>query len=70
MAEVTKTGIWVDTRTGKVVRSEPVEGRLLAAPGSEITPQLAAAIDAEGEEATAPPAVETATTSTRKSRKA
>ncbi len=69
MAEVTKTGIWVDTRTGKVVRSEPVEGRLLAAPGSEITPQLAAAIDAESEETAEVPA-ERETATARKSRKA
>lgn len=42
--EVSKTGKWIDTRTGKVVTAEPCEGVLLVAPGCEIDPNTAEAI--------------------------
>lgn len=31
-------GVWVDTQSGKVVESQPVEGVQLVAPGVEATP--------------------------------
>lgn len=64
---VSKTGKWVDTKTGKVVASEPEEGRLLVAPGQEITPDVRAGIDAaeraaKGEDAPVETAVSTQST--------
>lgn len=35
--EICTTGLWVDTQAGEVVDSPPVEGHLLAAPGSVLT---------------------------------
>lgn len=64
MAEA-KNGVWLDKETGKVVRKEPARGRLLAAPGDEITDDVQATIDryednfATFEQATAPDNVET-----------
>ncbi len=62
--EVSKTGVFVDSKTGKVVTSQPVEGRLLVAPGDELTDEAKAAVEAaktaaKYEVATAP-SVETA----------
>lgn len=39
------SGVWLDTDTNKVVRSEPENGRLLASPGVEISPEIQARID-------------------------
>lgn len=74
MPETAKTGLWVDLKTGAIVSTEPVEGRLLVAPGDEIPDTIAAemrpAAKSEAPEvATVPAAPETAT-ATRKRRKA
>lgn len=79
--DTSKNGLWIDTRTNKVVDSEPVEGRLLVAPDGEITAAVQAVIDAakaaakpappeprEPETADAPQAVETATVPQRRKR--
>lgn len=62
------SGVWIDTRTMRVVRDEPEEGRLVAAPGEELTaahlavieafdaPEDAAAPKARGRKAAAPKA--------------
>lgn len=42
--EISKTGKWL-TSDGRVVDSEPVEGRLLVAPGTPITPHVKLMID-------------------------
>ena len=58
-------GVWLDKESGKVVRKEPARGRLLVAPGDEITDDVQATIDryednyANFEQATAPADVET-----------
>lgn len=44
--EVSKNGVWVDTKTGKVVESQPEEGIQLVAPGATVTPDVAAQIAA------------------------
>jgi hypothetical protein len=49
---ISTTGKWV-TPEGRVVDEEPVEGRVLVAPGTPITPDIKAAI--ERAEAAAPP---------------
>ena len=78
--EVSKTGKWIDGKTGKVVSSEPEEGRLLCPPGGELTIPRRSAIEAaelaakggDGEVKTVTSStVETATASesTRKSSK-
>jgi hypothetical protein len=41
MADVSKTGLWVDS-AGRLVESEPVEGRLIVAKGGLITPRVQA----------------------------
>lgn len=51
--EISTTGKWVDPE-GRVVDSEPVEGRLLVAPGTSITPDIRAAIERAEAEAPAP----------------
>ena len=33
---ISQTGVWVDTETGKVVESEPEQGKLLVPPGGEL----------------------------------
>lgn len=49
MAEInTKSGVWLDTSSRKVVTSEPVEGVLLAAPGDEVTDELEATVERFG----------------------
>lgn len=53
--EISTTGKWVDS-DGRVVESEPVEGRLLVAPGTSITPDIRAAIERAEAEAPAAPA--------------
>lgn len=53
----TSKGVWLDTASGKVVETEPTEGVQLAAPGTEITPAVQAAIDAAREAAPAERAV-------------
>lgn len=94
--ETSSTGLWVDTRTGRVVAVEPAEGRQLVARGGLLTPEVVRRItaaraaappepapDAEAEpipdepvppaedveQATAPAARETATTSTTRKRR-
>lgn len=53
--EISPTGKWIDTNTGRVVDTEPAEGRLLVAPGGPITPDVAARIArAEAEQPPAP----------------
>ncbi len=47
MPETSKSGVWVDTRTNKVVHSQPEEGRQLVVPGGEITPAVQQVIDAD-----------------------
>lgn len=42
--QISTTGKW-QTADGRVVDSEPTEGRLLVAPGGPITPDVKAAID-------------------------
>lgn len=77
MADICKSGCWVDKATGAVVDSPPVEGRLLVAPGGVLTPDINASIERAravapaGETATVEPAavestevVETAETAT------
>lgn len=60
-----ENGVWLDRETGKVVKKQPARGRLLAAPGAEITANVQAIIDryednyATFEQATAPAAEET-----------
>jgi len=44
-ATVSSTGVWVDTQTGQVVESEPVEGKLLVPPGGEIDQRIRDDID-------------------------
>lgn len=44
--DVSKTGVWIDSRTGKIVESEPEEGVQLAAPGQVVDPTTAAQIEA------------------------
>ena len=39
MADITK-GAWLNTDTGNVVHTEPENGRLLLAPGSEVTAEV------------------------------
>ncbi len=61
-------GVWLDTKARKIVKSEPEEGVLVVAPGSEVTPQVEELIavyeDALVETADEPAAVETATVKT------
>lgn len=60
-----ENGVWLDRDAGKVVKKQPVRGRLLAAPGKEITSNVQAIIDryedsyATFEQATAPAVEET-----------
>jgi hypothetical protein len=44
--EVSKTGVFIDSKTGKVVNSQPEEGIQLVPPGGTIDPSTAAAIEA------------------------
>lgn len=43
MAE--NSGVWFDTKNGKVVKKQPEEGIQLVAPGNEITPDVQEDID-------------------------
>lgn len=43
---VKNEGAWIDTRTGQVVTVEPEEGIQLAAPGTEISDEVAALVEA------------------------
>jgi hypothetical protein len=67
-------GVWVDTRTGKVVEKEPEQGVQIVAPDTEVTPAVQEQIDrakdnvGDYETATAP-AVETATTPKKRAAK-
>lgn len=45
MADTSKSGVFFDTKTNKVVNSQPEEGVQLVAPGQEITPDRQAEID-------------------------
>ena len=77
--EIAASDKWVDTKTGKVVSSQPEEGILLVAKGSPLTADRKAAVDAAELAASGKPSevktvttgVETATApeSTRKSSK-
>lgn len=40
-----KSGVWVDSQTGKIVESEPVEGYQIVPKGGEITPDIERQID-------------------------
>lgn len=44
--EVSKSGVFIDTKTGKVVESQPEEGIQLVAPGGVVTPNAEAQITA------------------------
>lgn len=44
--EFSKTGVFWDTKAGKIVDSEPEEGVQLVAPGGEVTPDAQVSIDA------------------------
>jgi hypothetical protein len=37
--EISKSGVFIDTKTGKVVESQPEEGVQLVAPGGVVTPE-------------------------------
>lgn len=41
----TTTGVWLDKDSGKIVTTAPHRGRLLVAPGHEVTDELQADID-------------------------
>lgn len=41
----TTTGVWLDKDSGKIVTKAPHRGRLLVAPGHEVTDELQADID-------------------------
>lgn len=43
--EVSKSGVWIDSKTGKLVESEPVEGVQLVPKGGVITPDAARQIE-------------------------
>ncbi len=43
--EVTKTGVFLDLKSMKVVKSPPEEGYQLVPPGGEVTPERQATID-------------------------
>lgn len=63
--ETSKTGVWIDHATGKVVKSRPVSGTQLVPPGGVLRPDRKAAIaaaEAALETADDPVPVETATT--------
>lgn len=55
---VSKSGVYIDTKTGKVVESQPEEGRLIVPPGAEISDDLASHIEAAKTAATAATAPE------------
>lgn len=40
MAEISKSGKWVDTKTGQVVDSQPEEGIQLVPAGGVVTPEV------------------------------
>jgi len=42
---VSKSGIWVDSKTGKVVESEPEQGFQMVPKGGEITPLVQSQLD-------------------------
>lgn len=46
MPEISETGVFVDSKTGQIVHSQPEEGVQLVPPGSEITPAMKDAIKA------------------------
>ena len=54
MSKASKTGLWLNSVTGKIVRSEPERGRVLVHPGAEIPEHLRAVIDGGAERAVAP----------------
>jgi hypothetical protein len=43
--EVSESGVWFDSKAGKVVNSAPEEGVQLVPPGGELTAAVKAAID-------------------------
>jgi len=43
---VSKSGIWIDTKTGKLVESQPEEGVQMVPAGGTIDPTTAAQLDA------------------------
>jgi len=54
--ETSKSGVWIDTKTGRVVESQPEHGVQLVPPGGVITPEVAKTI-ADARTASKPPAV-------------
>lgn len=46
MTDTSKNGVWIDTKTDKVVDDQPEEGIQLVAPGGVITPATAKQIEA------------------------
>lgn len=44
--EVSKNGVWIDSKTGKVVEKPPEEGTQIVPPGGTIDAAAAAAIEA------------------------
>lgn len=63
--KVSKGGVFIDTKTGKVVQSQPEEGIQLVAPGGTIDDAAQAAIDAANQPADTDKTVTTKATSSR-----
>lgn len=65
MADASKTGAWIDTKTDRLVYSQPEEGRQLVVPGGAVSPDTAATIkryeDAAVEDVPVRPSKERAT---------
>jgi len=51
---VSKTGMWIDSKTGKVVESEPEQGYLLVTKGGEVSPLVQRQLDQLNEATSAP----------------
>lgn len=47
MSETSKSGVWIDTKSDKIVESQPEEGIQLVAPGGPVTPEIAKRIERE-----------------------
>lgn len=46
MPKISESGVFIDSKTGKVVESQPEEGVQIVPPGSEITPDMEKAVEA------------------------
>ena len=62
--DVSKTGVFIDTKTGEVVESQPEEGIQLVPPGGTIDPAAAQAIEAAKKAASGESEPKTVTTTT------